>query len=120
MSEVVTEGVSKLGSLEVKSMIGRLREIISVEELDQMQPSGPAAVYTTLTTLWLMVLQRLGGGLSMQAVLKDAIAHAEDIFPACKRVRESTLSGRAQLLVTRVKGSKSVRCGIFTGVSVVR
>ena len=94
MSDVVTEGVSKPGSSEVKSMIGRLRGIISAEELDQMQPSGPAAVYTTLTTLWLMVLQRLGGGLSMQAVLKEAIAHAEDIFPACKRVRQATLSGR--------------------------
>ncbi len=94
MSEAVTEGVLKLDSPDVKSMIGRLREIIPAEELDQMQPSGPAAVYTTLTTLWLMILQRLGGGLSMQAVLKEAIAHAEDIFPASKRVREATLSAR--------------------------
>ncbi len=41
-----------------------------------------------------MILQRLGGGLSMQAVVKDAIAHGPDIFPDCKRVREASLSTR--------------------------
>ncbi len=64
------------------------------DELNQLQPSGPAAVYTTLTTVWLMTLQRLGGGLSMKAVVKDAIAHARDFFPDCKRVREASLSTR--------------------------
>lgn len=69
-----------------------LRDVIAVEQLDALQPSGPAAVSTTLATLWLMILQRLGGGLSMQAVVKDAIAHSPDIFPDCKRVREASLS----------------------------
>lgn len=68
--------------------------MIPGEELNQLQPVGPAAVYTTLATVWMMILQRLGGGMSMQAVVKDAIGHASDIFPDCKRVREATLSTR--------------------------
>ncbi len=34
-----------------------------------------------------MILQRLGGGLSMQAVVRTRSAHGPDIFPDCKRVR---------------------------------
>ena len=68
--------------------------MIPTEELNRMQSTGPAAVYTTLATVWMMILQRLGGGMSMQAVVKDALLHADDIFPDCKRVREATLSTR--------------------------
>ena len=68
--------------------------MIPGDELNELEPTGPAAVYTTLTTVWMMILQRLGGGLSMQAVVKDAISHAEEIFPDCKRVREKSLSAR--------------------------
>jgi len=86
--------MSALRSQDVRSAIRRLRDVIPGEELNQLQPVGPAAVYTTLATVWMMILQRLGGGMSMQAVVKDAIGHASDIFPDCKRVREATLSTR--------------------------
>ena len=68
--------------------------MIPGEELNELQPCGPAAVYTTLSTVWLMILQRLGGGLSMQAVVKDAMQHAADFFPDNKRIREASLSTR--------------------------
>ena len=86
--------MSVLKNEDVRSAIRRLRDVIPGEELNRLQPVGPAAVYTTLATVWMMILQRLGGGLSMQAVVKDAIGHASDIFPDCKRVREATLSSR--------------------------
>ena len=86
--------MSVLKRREVQSAVRRLRDVIPGEELNQMQPTGPAAVYTTLATVWMMILQRLGGGISMQAVVKDALLHADDIFPDCKRVREATLSTR--------------------------
>lgn len=86
--------MSGFKSQEVRSAVKRLRDVIPCEELNEIQPSGPAAVYTTLATVWMMILQRLGGGMSMQAVVKEAISHAEDIFPDRKRVRERSLSAR--------------------------
>ena len=86
--------MSDLQSQEIQSAIRKLQDVIPGEELNELQPSGPNAVYTTLATVWLMILQRLGGGLSMPAVVKDAIQHASDIFPDHKRVREASLSTR--------------------------
>ena len=79
---------------EIKTAIMTLNRIVRVEEFDELQPHAPQAAFTTLTTLWLMVMQRLGGGLSMKAVLKEVVDIAEDVFSDCKRVREGTLSQR--------------------------
>lgn len=86
--------MSRSKSREYQSVIGKLHQVIPGEELNQLQPSGPAAVYTTLATVWMMILQRLGGGLSMKAVVKDALLHGREFFPQNKRVREATLSTR--------------------------
>jgi hypothetical protein len=92
--QIVRDAMSAFENQEVLSAARRLRDVMSGEELNVMQPLGPAAVYTTLTTLWMMVMQRLGGGLSMQAVVKEALSHAGDVFPEGKRVREATFSAR--------------------------
>jgi hypothetical protein len=81
-------------SQEVSAVVRRMRDVIPGDELNEIEPTGPAAVYTTLTTVWMMIRQRLGGGLSMEAVVKEAISHAEDVFPDRKRVREASLSSR--------------------------
>lgn len=86
--------MSKFETPEMRSVIGKLCEVMPGSELNQMQPSGPATVYTTLATVWMMILQRLGGGLSMEAVVKDALLHGRDFFPDNKRVREGSLSPR--------------------------
>jgi hypothetical protein len=86
--------MSDLESVELQSAISLLRTMMPGEELNHLQPTGPAAVYTTLTTIWMMVLQRLGGGLSLKAVVKDAINHGAGFFPDNKRIREGTLSHR--------------------------
>ena len=41
---------------ELTSAIESLRAIIKDDELERRQPSGPAAVYTTMVTIWMMVI----------------------------------------------------------------
>ena len=79
---------------ELKSAIHSLNRVVRAAELDELQPHASQAVFTTLSTLWLMIMQRLSGGLAMKAVLRDALEIAEDIFPDCKRVRENNVSRR--------------------------
>jgi hypothetical protein len=62
------------------------------DKLNQLQPSGSATIYTTMVTLWMMTLQRLGGGKSLNAVVKDVLAYNRDLLPDNKRLREGTLS----------------------------
>jgi len=90
----VRDAMSVLKGQEAQSAMKSLRAMIPGDELNHIQPSGPAAIYTTLATAWMMILQRLGGGMSMQAVVKDAIEHAPNIFPDNKRVRAASLSTR--------------------------
>lgn len=77
---------------ELKTAMLNLNRVVRAAEFDE--PHAPQAVFTTLATLWLMIMQRLGGGLSMKAVLRDVLDIGEDIFPDCKRVRERNLSAR--------------------------
>ena len=77
---------------ELTSAIETLREMIQAEELERRQPSGPATVYTTMVTIWMMTMQRLGGGKSLNAIVKDVLAHSRDLLPNNRRLREGTLS----------------------------
>ena len=51
---------SVLTDLELSSAIEMLRAIIPDEELERLAPTGPATVYTTCITIWMLILQRLG------------------------------------------------------------
>lgn len=77
---------------EFTSAVETLRQLIPDEELDRWQPSGPATIYTTLVTLWMLILQRLGGGKSQTATVKDVLSNNRDLLPDNKRLREDTLS----------------------------
>lgn len=77
---------------DVVSAFELLRQVTPEEELLQLAPTGPAAVYTTLVTLWMVTLQRLAGGLSLSAAVKEVLEHARSLLPQNKRVREGTLS----------------------------
>lgn len=81
-----------LSEKEFTSAVETLRELLPNDELDQLQPSSPATVYTTMVTLWMLILQRLGGGKSMSAIVKEVLAHNRDILPENKRIREGTIS----------------------------
>jgi len=63
-----------ISRLELVHAIGSLRELFSDGTIDRLQPTGPAAIYTSSVTLWMLVSQRLAGGKSMAATVKDFIA----------------------------------------------
>lgn len=81
-----------LSEQEFASAVEMLRELLPDEELDRLQPCGPATVYTTMVTLWMMTLQRLGGGKTLNAIVKDVLAHNLELLPDNKRLRERSLS----------------------------
>jgi hypothetical protein len=77
---------------ELTSAVQMLQQLFPDDELNQFQPSGPGTVYTTMVTLWMLTLQRLGGGKSLNAIVKDVLAHNRDLLPQNKRLDEGTLS----------------------------
>jgi len=81
-----------LSTEEFTSAVEMLRQLLPGEELDRRQPSGPATVYTTMVTLWMMTLQRLEGGKALTATVKDVLANNRALLPDNKRLREGTLS----------------------------
>ena len=81
-----------LSTEEFTSAVEMLRQLLPGEELDRLQPSGPATVYTTMVTLWMMTLQRLEGGKALTATVKDVLSNNRALLPDNKRLREGTLS----------------------------
>ena len=81
-------------SAEFEFAIEHLREFFSLSDLDMFQPNQPNAVYTTAVTLWLLVLQRLKGGISLSAAVKDLIDDLPSFVPQNKRVQEKLLSAK--------------------------
>ena len=78
---------------EFTSAVELLHRIIPADEIGAFSlRHSPATVYTTLATLWMLTLQRLGGGKSLEAIVKETLTHNRDIFPDNRRVREGTLS----------------------------
>ncbi|WP_342190252.1 IS4 family transposase [Stieleria varia] len=63
-----------------------------VKELEQQDASSAAKIYTQAPTLWLLVLQRLGGGLTLDQAVSDLIDNHKDLLPPNRRVTEGTLS----------------------------
>ena len=83
---------SRLNEEEFTSAVEMLHQLLPGDELNQLQPSGPATVYTTMVTVWMLILQRLGGGKTLSAVVKEVLAHNRDVLPNNKRIREGTIS----------------------------
>jgi hypothetical protein len=83
---------SPLSEKEFTSAIEMLQQFLPKDELERLQPSGPATVYTTMVTLWMLVLQRLGGGKTLNEIVKDVLARSRDLLPTNKRVQEGSLS----------------------------
>lgn len=81
-----------LRNQELCSAMNLLKELTPEKELESLQPSSPHTVYTTLVTLWMLTLQRLGGGQSLQDIVKDVLSTHREILPRNKRVAEGTLS----------------------------
>lgn len=85
-----------ISDAEFTSAVELLHQIIPSDDIEAFSlRHSPATVYTTLATLWMLTLQRLGGGKSLEAIVKETLTHNRDIFPDNKRVREGTLSKNA-------------------------
>ena len=91
----VSKNQSALSESELTSAIEMLRSIIPDEELELLAPTGPATVYTTTLTLWMLILQRLGKGTSLNTVVKDVLSNSRQLLPDNRRVRENTLSEKS-------------------------
>ena len=81
---------------ELASALDLLSALIKAPEqqelLDPDQRETTKMVYTNAVTLWMLILQRLGGGTSLSEVVGEALSHGHELFPDNKRVREKTLS----------------------------
>lgn len=78
---------------QAKVLLAELLQLPSiVKELDDQGAISAARVYTQAPTLWLLIMQRLGGGLSLDQAVSDLIDNHSDILPANRRVTEGTLS----------------------------
>ncbi len=76
-----------------------LRSLLKNSEVtDRFDPHlrpNTRMVYTKGVTLWMLMLQRLGNGLSLEATVAHVLAHDRDLLPDNKRVRDGTLSNNS-------------------------
>jgi hypothetical protein len=90
------KGPTKHPSEELASALRLLTSMIKAPQqqtlLDPHQRTTSKMVYTHGVTLWMLVLQRLGGGQSLVDVVSQILTHDRDLLPDNKRVRENTLS----------------------------
>ena len=69
-----------------------LQQSMDIEQSDEIQPLGNAAVYKTSVVLWLMLFQRLNPNSSLKGAVEHFIANAPKGKKANKRVCEGSLS----------------------------
>lgn len=70
----------------------RFRSLIDGPQIDALQPLGPAAVYTTLVTVWLLIYQRLQADGTLSDAVHELLRTDPQHLPDNRRVREQTLS----------------------------
>ena len=76
-----------------KMLLSELLELPWIKkELEGDVPSPASRVYTQAPTLWLLTLQRLGKGLTLEQAVKELIEKHRDILPENRRVTEGKLS----------------------------
>ena len=79
------------------------------EQFDPQMRTNTRMVYTKGVTLWMLILQRLGNGLSLEETVSHIIQHDRDLLPENKRVREGTLSENSSGYYKAKKTSRSSR-----------
>ena len=62
------------------------------EQFDPQMRTNTRMVYTKGVTLWMLIRQRLGNGLSLEETVSHIIQHDRDLLPEKNRVREGTPS----------------------------
>ena len=88
----MSKEVSALSDQEFTSAVELLRELLPDEPRGWLPSEAPMTVYTKLVTLWMLVLQRLGGGKTLNDIVKQVLSYSRDLLPDNKRIRDGTLS----------------------------
>lgn len=87
---------AKTSAEELSSAIQLFASILGAPDqpiaLDFDERTTNRMVYTHAVTLWMLILQRLGGGKTLEEVVSQVLNHDRDLLPDNKRVRENTLS----------------------------
>jgi hypothetical protein len=93
-SESSVRSPSRPSEEEIASSLRLLRKIFPEQHtgLDPEEREADQIVYSHAITLWMFILQRIGGGKSLSEVVAHVLAHDRDLLPDNKRVREQTLS----------------------------
>jgi hypothetical protein len=69
------------------------RRIVPPDQINERQPSAKQAVYTAFVTIWLLVYQRLHGGVPLNdAVSALLFTFPKEDLPDCKRVKDDAIS----------------------------
>ncbi len=78
--------------LEFGSAFAMLKDFVDLSQVDVMQPMAESTVYTAYVTLWMLVYQRIHGGVTLECAVKNFFEQNADYGPDNKRLRENTLS----------------------------
>ena len=76
---------------DLAAALAQFHRLVDPEMVAELQPSGPATVYTPWLTVWLLVYQRLHRNASLQTAVAE-FARVAPLHSSNKRVRERTLS----------------------------
>ncbi|QDV81319.1 IS4 family transposase [Novipirellula sp.] len=78
---------------KAKALLAELLELPKLQRVFEDHDCANARmVYTQAPTLWLLVLQRLEGGISLTDAVADLLKNHTDILPDNRRVQENRLS----------------------------
>lgn len=96
MTDLDSQDVADSQEREFHSVRELFRKLVADPETqrlmeEELNPNS-RMVYTNTATLWMLILQRLGGGQSLQKVVQQVIAQETSLFPDGKRVRDGSLS----------------------------
>lgn len=88
--------VSESNSAEICFALELLKSLhlgsMSEDLLKSNVRSSTRVIYTNMVTLWLMILQRLHGGKTLEEVVSHLLSHERSLLPDNKRVREDRVS----------------------------
>lgn len=95
-AEPQTNSTAQTAEAQLASAIQLLHEIVQTSGqqivIDPEVRPSTKMVYTNGVTLWMLILQRLGGGKTLSEVVSQVLTHDRHLLPDNRRVRENTLS----------------------------
>ena len=86
--------IDPTSAAELGAALDQFRSLIDPRMLEELQPAGPASVYTPWVTVWLLVYQRLNRNATLETAVAELLQSLESFAVTNKRAREGTLSSR--------------------------